>query len=107
MTIDRSAEVFTVVVWVEVLLPVFGSGVVLVTVAVLVSTVPNGTLAFTVTTIVMVAEAPTASVPIVQVGVVHDPTDGVALTKVRPAGRISLAETACASLVPRLCTTIV
>ena len=107
MTIDRSAEVFTVVVWVEVLLPGIGSGVVLVTVAVLLNTVPCGTLAFTVATMVKVAEAFTASVPIVQVGVVHEPTDGVALTKVRPAGRISLAETVCALLTPLLVTTIV
>ena len=107
MTIDRSAEEFTVVVCVDVLLFGFGSGVVLVTVAVLVSTVPIGTLAFTVATMVIVAEAPTASVPIVQVGVVHEPTDGVALTKVRPAGRISLAETVCALLTPLLVTTIV
>ena len=106
MTIDRSAEEFTVVVCVDVLLFGFGSGVVLVTVAVLVSTVPCGTLAFTVAKIVRVAEAPTASVPIAQVGVVHEPTDGVALTKVRPAGRTSLAETACALLMPLLVTTI-
>ena len=106
MTIERSADVFTVVVWVEVLLPGVGSGVVLVTVAVLLSIVPCATLAFTVATIVSVAEAPAASVPMVQVGVVQVPTDGVALTKVRPAGRLSVAETACALLVPLLVTTI-
>ena len=107
MTIDRSAEVFTVVVWVEVLLPGFGSGVVLVTVAVLLRTVPFATFAFTVATMVSVAEAFAARVPIVQVGVVHDPTDGVALTKVSPEGRLSVDETVCASLVPLLVTTIV
>ena len=106
MTIERSAEVFTVVVWVDVLLPGVGSGVVLVTVAVLLNTVPCATLAFTVATMVRVAEAPAARVPMVQVGVVHDPTDGVALTKVRPAGNTSIADTDCASLVPLLCTTI-
>ena len=105
MTIDRSAEVFTVVVCVDVLLPGFGSGVVLVTVAVLINTVPCATLAFTVATMVSVADAPEANVPMLQVGVVHVPTDGVALTKVRPAGRISLADTDCASLVPLLVTT--
>ena len=106
MTIERSADVFTVVVCVEVLLPGVGSGVVLVTVAVLLSTVPCATLAFTVATIVSVAEAPAARVPMVQVGVVHVPTDGVALTKVSPAGRLSVAETAWALLVPLLVTTI-
>ena len=40
MTMDKSADVLTVVVWVDVLLPGFGSGVVLVTVAVLLSIVP-------------------------------------------------------------------
>ena len=106
MTIERSADVFTVVVCVEVLLPGVGSGVVLVTVAVLLSTVPCATLAFTVATMVSVAEAPAARMPMVQVGVVHEPTEGVALTKVNPAGRLSVAETAWALLVPLLVTTI-
>ena len=102
MTIERSAEVFTVVVCVEVLLPGVGSGVVLVTVAVLLRMVPCATLAFTVAIMVSVAEAPGARVPTLQVGVFHVPVDGVALTKVRPAGRTSLAETTCASLTPLL-----
>ena len=93
MTIDRSADVFTVVVWVEVLLPGFGSGVVLVTVAVLVRTVPLGTFGFTVATMVSVADAPATSEPMVQVGAVQVPTDGVALTKVRLAGRTSCTVT--------------
>ena len=107
MTIDRSAEAFTLVVCVELLLPGVGSVVVLVTVAVLLNTVPCATLAFTVATMVRVADAPDARVPTVQVGVVHVPTEGVALTKVSPAGRLSVAATARALLGPLFVTTIV
>ena len=104
LTIDRSAVAITLVVSVAVLLDRFGSGVVLVTVAVLLNTVPCGRFVFTVDTIVIVADAPTPSVPIVQVGADHVPTDGVALIKVKPEGRRSVAETFCAILVPLLVT---
>ena len=101
----RSAEVVTVVVAVAVLLAATGSLVVELTVAVLVMTVPFSILALTVATMINVTLASAARTPILQVGALHVvPTDGVALTKVSPAGRLSVTDTDCASLGPRLVT---
>jgi hypothetical protein len=102
--IDRSADVtagFTVVVAVALLFAVLGSEVVELTVAVF----ESGAAAVGVTTIVTVAEAPEASVPRLHVTVAvpeQEPTDGVADTKVTPAGSVSLTLTAAAALGPAL-----
>jgi hypothetical protein len=61
-------------------------------------------------TIEIVAEAPLASVPREQVSGavgVHDPCDGVADTRVRPAGRVSTRETPLAVPGPLFLTVIV
>ena len=93
---------FTVVVAVALLLAVFGSSVLLLTVAVL----ESGPL-FAVTTIVTVAEAPLFSVPRLQDTVevpLQLPTLGVAETKLTPAGNGSLTATAAAASGPPLAT---
>ena len=66
-----------------------GSVVVLLTLAIFCIVVPSATVAFTVATSTKFAEAPFARVPTVQLGADHVPTEGVALTKVKPAGRMS------------------
>ena len=104
---ERSAEALTLTVLVAVLLPGVGSVVVLVTVAVFPTTLPWATLLFTLATIVIVAVAALASVPIVQFGADQEPTEGVALTKVIVAGSTSATETACASDVPLFVTVMV
>ena len=103
----RSADVLTVVVSMAVLLPGTGSVVELVTVAVLLSIVPCAKFALAVATMVNVALAPDASVPMVQFGAVHEPVEGIALTKVNPAGSTSLTETDNAEAGPRLFTVMV
>jgi hypothetical protein len=100
--IETSAEVgaaFTVVVAVAELFAVFGSEVVEDTVAVF----ESGPVPVGVTTIVTVADAPEASVPIVQVTVVvaeQEPTDDDAETNVTPAGSVSVTVTAAAESGP-------
>ena len=88
-------------------MPGTGSVVVLVTVAVLLMTVPSKTFVFTFATMVSVAEVQAARVPMVQAGDVQLPADWPALIKVSPAGRLSVAVTPSASLVPLFVTTIV
>ncbi len=83
-----------------------GSVVVLDTVAVLMIEVPWATLLLTLATKINVASPELARVPMVQFDADQDPTDGVALTKVRPAGSTSVTETACASMGPLLVTTM-
>ena len=104
---DKSADAFTDVAAVAELFAVFGSVVVLLNVAVLLIEVPLATLLFTLAMIVKVAVAPFASVPIVHAGADHEPTEGVALINVRPAGNTSFTATDCASLDPLLVTVIV
>ena len=88
---------------VEVLLPGVGSTSVPEIVAVL----AYGPEAFTVATIVKVALAPLAKFPILQFGALHVPVDGVALTKVYPAGKTSFTVTPVALLGPALLAVIV
>src|SRR5437868_5135282 len=101
----RSALVLTVSVSLVVLLAVFESLVVLVTVAVLVwsPVVDDGTVKL----MVRVAEAPEASVPTVQVLLEKVPLLGVAVPSVKPAGNRSLTDTFCASEGPLLVTVMV
>src|SRR6185437_16779486 len=113
-TIARSAEALTrVAVAAEVLLPVVGSEVALVTVAVLLSVVPSATLLPTCTTNVKLAEAPLASVAIVQLTVLvplqlnADPVFCVIDTKLVFAGSVSVQLTLCASLGPLFATATV
>ena len=104
--IDRSAEVaagFTVVVAVAELFAELGSEVVDDTVAVF----ESGPAAVGVTTIAIVAEAPFARVPRMQVTIEvpeQEPTDGVADTNVTPAGSVSLTETPAAESGPPFAT---
>ena len=107
LVIETSAWAVTVMVYVEVLLAKLKSRVSEATVAVF-ATVPAefGLL----TTSVMVAEPPTAIVPREQLTVlvpVQDAPagDGVAETKVVPAGRISPTTTFAAGLGPAFETT--
>src|SRR6185503_13701977 len=94
LTIERSAEVVTVVASVSVLLPVTGSGVIDATTAVLLS-VPNVSES-TVTVRVMDDEAPAASTARVQVTTpafslqVQPVPD--ALIYVTPAGSVSVTD---------------
>jgi hypothetical protein len=90
----------TVVVAVLLSLPVFGSGVDDATVAVLLSTVPVGTLALTATTRVKVP-VPTFTEAFVQLTVPPEPTGGVvhdqpaaelSETKVVPVGKVSVTD---------------
>jgi hypothetical protein len=82
-----------VVVAVAVLLPGVGSGVVLVAVAPLLSTVPPATDACTVALMVSVALLPAARVPTVQVGLDQLPWVAVAVTPVSPDGNASATDT--------------
>ena len=107
LTTDKSAEVFAVVYSVDVLLPGFGSVVVVITVAELVIVVPLGMSGSTAAVIVRVTTAPLARVPMVQTGDSQEPLDGLALTKERPAGRMSLTDTFCADDGPLFDTVIV
>src|SRR5438067_5170798 len=108
---DRSARAMTVVVAVAELLPGHGSSVSLVTVAVLLSVVPFGVLAFTITTSRNVAFAPVPNMEIVQLTVPVPPTAGVEQRKAGPlvcaketnvvfAGVASVSETLTAALGP-------
>ena len=64
-------------------------------------------VAVTVATIERVAPAPLARLPTAQAPLAYVPTDGVALTRVRPAGNASATDTACAALGPALATVTV
>ena len=115
LTIDRSADVATVVVSVSDSLPGLGSAVVDVAVAVLDRTVPPAVEGLTLTTRVKTA-FPTASDGLAQemvpvpptAGVVHDqPATAESDTKVVPAGSVSLHATVAAASGPLLVTVIV
>src|SRR2546425_13077177 len=109
----------TVVVAVPVLLPEFGSGVVLAAVAELVMIVLLGVLPFTFTTIVNTAVSPpttvalekTTLVPVLPTGgedTLHPlPLLTLAETNVVLAGTVSVTVTVCASLGPLLTKLIV
>ena len=64
-------------------------------------------VALTLATTVKVAVAPFARVPIDQVGLFHEPVDGVALIRVYPEGNISVTVTPVPSLIPLLLAVIV
>src|SRR2546423_1651701 len=106
LVIARSANRWTVVVAVAVLLPVLGSGVTDVTVAVLV--IVPVVVGLTVTTIVIVVVAAAARLARVQVTVpldwLHVQPAPAALTKVTPAGRVSVTVTLVAPVGPPLVT---
>ena len=85
------------------LLGATGSYVVLEAVAVFVIAV----WVVTVATIESVAEAAFAMVPTVHTPAAYEPVDGVALTRVRPAGSASATETLCALSGPLLVTVTV
>src|SRR5437667_2882 len=87
----RSASVLTVVVAVPTSFAVFGSGVVLDPVAVLVIVDPPGVVAATATTISKVALAPAARVTMVQLTVPVPPTAGVMQVKDGP--KVCVSET--------------
>ena len=115
MEIPTSANPATVVVAVPLSLPGLGSAVEDVAVAVLLSTVPAGTLGSTATFRVNTG-LDAASEGFVHVtvpaeptgGVVHDqPAAGASDTKVGPAGSVSASETAAALLGPALVAVIV
>src|SRR5216684_1797309 len=107
LVIDRSAEATIVVVADAVLLAVFGSGSLPLTVAVLVM-VPA--VAGAVALMVIVALAPEARLPTVQVTVpdawVQVPWLEVAEPKVTPLGRVSVTVTPVAGLGPLLVATM-
>ena len=84
MVTDRSARVMTPVVAVAELFPGHGSKVSLVAVAVLLSVVPFGVLAFTLTTSLNVAVAPALNIEIVQRIVPVPPTAGAEQLKTGP-----------------------
>jgi hypothetical protein len=95
------APVLTVVFVVAVLLAGFGSETSELTVAVLLTVAG----AVTFTTIVTVAVPALASVPTLHetvVAPVHEPADGVAVTKATPAGKVSVTVTFPAEEGPRL-----
>jgi hypothetical protein len=105
LVIERLAAAFTVVVVVQLLLPVFGSVTPLLTLAVLLS-VPTAA-APGVTTMVTVALAPLANVPIEQLiaGLPAQlPCVDVAETNVTFAGRVSETVTPVAALGPLFVT---
>ena len=114
MVTETSAEVTMLVLSEAVLLPLLGSLVVLLTVAVFVC-VPGVADAATVYFTVMVTSLPPAAiVPSAQLKFppapgVHVPCEVVIEppTWVKPAGQVSLTLTACASEGPPLCTVIV
>ena len=112
MVTERSARAMTAVVAVAELFPAHGSKVSLVAVAVLLSVVPFGVLAFTLTTSLNVAVAPAPNVEIVQLTVPVPPTAGAEQLKAGPlvganernvvlAGVASVIETLTASLGPK------
>src|SRR6266511_4102671 len=114
----RSADASTTVVWVAELLAAFGSVVVVVTVAVLLSVEPLAALGLTWTTRVKVALAPAAKLAAVAVKVPVPPTGGVvrlnagplvciADTNVVLAGIRSLSVALAAALGPALLTVMV
>ena len=84
MVTERSARVMTLVVAVAELFPGYGSKVSLVAVAVLLSVVPFGVLALTLTTSLNVAVAPAANTEIVQLTVPVPPAAGVEQLKAGP-----------------------
>src|SRR4051794_27526796 len=98
--IDRSAEAFTVVVAVALLLAVFPSKVDEAALAVFVRTVPSGVLGFTVPVTVMVALPLAAIVPRLQGKAVQPPCDELTVTPVRSTGSLSPTLTARASEGP-------
>jgi hypothetical protein len=103
LVIDRSAFAVTFVLAVELLLPGVGSEVVADTVAVF----ERLATVFAVTTRAIVGDAPALTVPRLQVTVLvpeHEPTEGVAETKVVPAGSVSLTVTPAALLGPEFVT---
>src|SRR5579872_490039 len=106
LVIDRSALVATVSVSLVLLLAVFGSLVLLVTVAVSVW-VPGSVEAGTVKLMVNVALAPETSEPTVHTLPLKLPLLGEDDPSVRPAGQTSVTDTLCASDRPLLCTVIV
>src|SRR5712664_1640369 len=107
--IARSARRCTVVVAVAVLFPGVGSVSFPLTLAVLLRVAPSAVVAGMPTTIVIVALALGASVPMVQVTVplawVQVPWVEVAETNVTPVGRVSVAVTPVACEGPLLVTT--
>src|SRR4051812_5336073 len=113
----KLALVFTVVVAEKTLFAVFGSAASLFTSALLTMIVPAGTLAFTLTTTVIVAGGPEDSDPRLQAkGLLgspgttplrHTPWLGVALTKVACPDRTSVTTTLGATDGPALLTLIV
>src|SRR5438128_2593100 len=110
----RSARACTVVRAVELLLVALGSVVLLLVVAVLLSTVPSATLALTRAVTLNVAEAPAARVlinslnwPLPTAGEKVGPDVWLSDTKVSPAGRVSPMITPWASLEPLLVSVIV
>ena len=111
----RSAEAFTVAAVDWLLFAGVGSVVLDDAEAVFVIVVPFAIFAPTLKTSVNVADAPLASVPIVQLTDPVPPTDGfvhvkagpvfcVSETNVVPAGSVSLSVTLCASLGPLFVT---
>ena len=84
MVTERSARAMTAVVTVAELFPGHGSKVSLAAVAVLLSVVPFGVLAFTLTTSLKVAVAPASNLEIVQVTVPVPPTAGAEQLKAGP-----------------------
>src|SRR5215217_7543449 len=82
-----SADAATVVLELPVLLPEFGSVVVLVAVAELLIVVPASTLAFTLVTITKVAVAPAGTVGLAKVTVPVPPTGGASV--LQPAGAVA------------------
>src|SRR5437763_1882168 len=103
----RSARAWTKVEAVPLLLPASGSVVLLVAVAVLLSSAPSGTLGLTCATTAKLAEAPAASVAILSLTFLPTrrtsepgPLVWVWETKLSPAGSRSDRATAWASLGP-------
>ena len=106
---EMSASVTTGSAAVAVLLARLGSGVVLVTVAVLLKLVPGANVGSSLTSTSMVAVSPAGTVPRVQVTravPVHDPWVGLAETSATTGGRGSLTTTSDASDGPLLVTWI-
>ena len=84
MLTERSARATTAVVAVAELFPGHGSKVPLVAVAVLLSVVPAGVLAFTLTTSLNVAASPAPNMEIEQLTVPVPPTAGAEQLKAGP-----------------------
>ena len=98
----RSAEAVLVVVAVAVLLAGVGSVVELATLAALVIVVPAGAAGSTLTTRVNVAEAPVASVGLVDVTSPVPPTAGVVLANLKKAGDVKETKVVPAGMDPRV-----